>query len=89
MNLKSELFTTTISIAAPLTDSLPTTKGAARDAHMVMLGLLSGGKIEGGFDLSTILYKRMRIEGTVSVARSKLRLYGLHQLTLSLHNNRP
>lgn len=32
---------------------------------MVMLGLLSGGKVEGGLDLSTILYKRMRIEGTV------------------------
>lgn len=35
-----------------------------------MLGLLSGGKVEGGFDLSTILYKRMRIEGTVSVAQA-------------------
>ncbi|KAK9900643.1 putative quinone oxidoreductase [Cystobasidium minutum MCA 4210] len=45
-------------------------QSAARDAHMVMLGLLSGGKVEGGLDLSTILYKRMRIEGTTLRSRS-------------------
>lgn len=68
MNLKSELAGTDSLVVAACLIVLPT--GAARDAHMVMLGLLSGGKVEGGLDLSTILYKRMRIEGTVSLLTS-------------------
>ena len=41
---------------------------AAKDGRMVMLGLLSGAKTAGPVDLSQLLYKRMRIEGTVSTA---------------------
>lgn len=41
---------------------------AAKDGRMVMLGLLSGAKTSGPVDLSQLLYKRMRIEGTVSAS---------------------
>lgn len=34
-----------------------------RDGRMVMLGLMGGAKTEGPFDISQILYKRLRIEG--------------------------
>ena len=44
---------------------------AARDGRMVMLGLLSGGKLEG-LELGPILFKRLRIEGTVSVGTAYL-----------------
>lgn len=33
---------------------------------MVMLGLLSGGELKAGTNLGPLLFKRMRIEGTVS-----------------------
>ena len=45
---------------------------AAKDGRMVMLGLLSGAKTAGPVDLSQLLYKRMRIEGTVSTASCAL-----------------
>lgn len=44
---------------------------AARDGRMVMLGLLSGGKLEG-VELGPILFKRLRIEGTVSASIAHL-----------------
>ena len=45
--------------------TLQVDKGAAKDARMVILGLLSGVKTAGPVDLGPILFKRMRIEGTV------------------------
>ncbi|GAA5901525.1 hypothetical protein JCM6882_006304 [Rhodosporidiobolus microsporus] len=42
----------------------------ARDGRMVMLGLLSGPKTKDPLDLSQILYKRLRIEGTTLRSRS-------------------
>ncbi|BGP16053.1 hypothetical protein JCM10213v2_004047 [Rhodosporidiobolus nylandii] len=41
-----------------------------RDGRMVMLGLLSGPKTKDPLDLSQILYKRLRIEGTTLRSRS-------------------
>ncbi|POY74874.1 hypothetical protein BMF94_2147 [Rhodotorula taiwanensis] len=41
-----------------------------RDGRMVMLGLMGGAKTEGPFDISQILYKRLRIEGTTLRSRS-------------------
>ncbi|GAA6049063.1 putative quinone oxidoreductase (putative) [Rhodotorula toruloides] len=45
-------------------------KSLARDGRMVMLGLMGGAKTEGPTDLSQILYKRVRIEGTTLRSRS-------------------
>ncbi|BGP31954.1 hypothetical protein JCM10296v2_003733 [Rhodotorula toruloides] len=45
-------------------------KSLARDGRMVMLGLMGGAKTEGPTDLSQILYKRIRIEGTTLRSRS-------------------
>ncbi|KAM0787681.1 hypothetical protein ACM66B_003744 [Microbotryomycetes sp. NB124-2] len=42
----------------------------ARDGRMVLLGTLSGGKTQGPTDLSPILFKRLRIEGTTLRSRS-------------------
>ncbi|GAA5857542.1 hypothetical protein JCM8547_009330 [Rhodosporidiobolus lusitaniae] len=42
----------------------------ARDGRMVMLGLLSGPKTKDPLDLSQLLYKRLRIEGTTLRSRS-------------------
>lgn len=42
---------------------------AARDGRMVMLGLLSGGKLDG-VELGPILFKRLRIEGTTLRSRT-------------------
>lgn len=38
----------------------------ARDGRMVLLGLMGGTKTREGFDMSGILYKRLRIEGASS-----------------------
>ncbi|KAK4047719.1 hypothetical protein OIV83_005227 [Microbotryomycetes sp. JL201] len=45
-------------------------KVLARDGRMVMLGTLSGGKTKGPTDISPILFKRLRIEGTTLRSRS-------------------
>lgn len=45
--------------------------GAARDGRMVMLGLLSGPKTQNPVDLSMLLFKRLRIEGTVGYESSQ------------------
>ncbi|GAA5960392.1 hypothetical protein JCM21900_003538 [Sporobolomyces salmonicolor] len=42
----------------------------ARDGRMVLLGLLSGAKTQDPLDLSLLLYKRLRIEGTTLRSRS-------------------
>jgi putative PIG3 family NAD(P)H quinone oxidoreductase len=42
----------------------------APDGQMVMLGLMGGTKIPDGFDLTPILYKRLRIQGSTLRARS-------------------
>lgn len=42
----------------------------ARDGRMVLLGLMGGTKTREGFDMSGILYKRLRIEGTTLRSRS-------------------
>lgn len=57
---------------------------AAKDGRMVMLGLLSGAKTAGPVDLSQLLYKRMRIEGTVSALLDN----GLLSLTTDLQTLR-
>ncbi|KAK2005776.1 zinc-binding dehydrogenase [Colletotrichum eremochloae] len=41
---------------------------AARDAHIVQLGLLGGSKIDGA-DIEQLLYKRIRIEGSTLRSR--------------------
>ncbi|KWU46094.1 quinone oxidoreductase putative [Rhodotorula sp. JG-1b] len=42
----------------------------ARDGRMVLLGLMGGAKTDEPLDLSQILYKRLRIEGTTLRSRS-------------------
>jgi len=43
----------------------------ARDGRIVLLALLSGGKIEGGVDIAAVLYKRVRIEGSTLRSRDE------------------
>jgi NADPH:quinone reductase-like Zn-dependent oxidoreductase len=42
---------------------------AGRDGRIVMLGMMSGTKVQGGVDLVQILYKRLRIEGSTLRSR--------------------
>ncbi|KAM4057658.1 zinc-binding dehydrogenase [Hirsutella rhossiliensis] len=44
---------------------------AARDCRIVLLGTLSGGKLPDGADISPILYKRIRIEGSTLRSRDE------------------
>lgn len=44
---------------------------AARDCRIVLLGTLSGGKLPEGADMSPILYKRIRIEGSTLRSRDQ------------------
>jgi NADPH:quinone reductase-like Zn-dependent oxidoreductase len=39
----------------------------AKEGHMVLLGLMGGSKTEGPLDLLPILFKRLRIEGILSL----------------------
>ncbi|GAA6015106.1 hypothetical protein JCM11491_001665 [Sporobolomyces phaffii] len=45
-------------------------KSLGRDGRMVLLGLMGGAKTETPLDLSQILFKRLRIEGTTLRSRS-------------------
>ncbi|GAA5959705.1 hypothetical protein JCM3765_007245 [Sporobolomyces pararoseus] len=45
-------------------------KSLARDGRMVLLGLMGGAKTETPLDLSQILFKRLRIEGTTLRSRT-------------------
>lgn len=42
---------------------------AARDGRIVLLGLMSGLKTEGGVDIGPILFKRLRVEGSTLRSR--------------------
>lgn len=42
---------------------------AARDGRIVLLGLMGGGKISGEVDISALLYKRVRVEGSTLRSR--------------------
>ena len=42
---------------------------AARDGRIVLLGLMGGGKISGEIDISALLYKRVRVEGSTLRSR--------------------
>lgn len=46
-------------------------EAAARDCRIVMLGTLSGGKLPEGVDISPILFKRIRIEGSTLRSRDE------------------
>ena len=45
---------------------------AARDAHMVMLGLMGGSKLPEGVDIGGILRKRLRVNGTTLRSRDEI-----------------
>ncbi|KAM0749912.1 putative quinone oxidoreductase [Meredithblackwellia eburnea MCA 4105] len=45
-------------------------KSLARDGRMVLLGLMSGAKTSGPLDMTPILIKRLRIEGTTLRSRT-------------------
>lgn len=45
-------------------------KSLGRDGRMVLLGLMGGAKTETPMDLSQILFKRLRIEGTTLRSRT-------------------
>lgn len=45
-------------------------KSLSKDGKLVLLGLLSGGKIQGPVELGPILFKRLKIEGTTLRSRS-------------------
>lgn len=42
---------------------------AARDGRVVLLGLMGGGKIPGEVDISMLLFKRVRVEGSTLRSR--------------------